>query len=78
MKNIQEILLKCGGVGKLKLGDEEFDVYVKSIQSEIEELNKYVDSKGKRHGKGGCLISVKSIECSFYKKQYLNRGEIKE
>lgn len=49
MKNIQEILLKCGGIGKLKLGDEEMDVSVISTNSGIRRLDGYTDCFGNKH-----------------------------
>lgn len=49
MKNIQEILIKCGGVGKLILGEEEIDISVTDIKSKLSQLNGYIDCYGKRH-----------------------------
>lgn len=49
MKNIQEILIKCGGVGKLILGDEEIDISVTDIKSRLSQLDGYIDCYGERH-----------------------------
>lgn len=49
MKNIQEILLKCNGKGKLKLGDEEIDIDVISVNSKINKLCDYRDCTGTPH-----------------------------
>lgn len=35
VKNIQEILMKCGGTGKLIMGNEEIDIIVISAESKI-------------------------------------------
>lgn len=43
MKNIQEILLKCGGVGKLILGDEEIEISVISSKSIIQQIDGFRD-----------------------------------
>lgn len=39
MKNIQEILLKCGGAGKLVLGDEEINISVTEVKSKVQHLD---------------------------------------
>lgn len=49
MKNIQEILIKCNGVGKLILGDEEIDISVTDIKSKLQKINGFRDCYGKQH-----------------------------
>lgn len=49
MKNIQEILLKCGGIGKLILGDEEIDISVISSKSSIQIMEGYRDTENNFH-----------------------------
>lgn len=49
MKNIQEILIKCGGTGKLILGDEEIEVSVTDIKSKLQKIDGFRDCYGKQH-----------------------------
>lgn len=49
MKNIQELLLQCGGVGKLILGDEEIDISVTDIKSKLQKIDGFRDCCGKQH-----------------------------
>lgn len=49
MKNIQEILIKCGGIGKLILGDEEIEVSVTDIKSKLKKYDGYRDCYGVPH-----------------------------
>ena len=49
MKNIQEILLKCGGIGKLILGDEEIDVSVNNAKSKVHHIDGYTDVYNKKN-----------------------------
>ena len=68
MKNIQEILLKCDGKGKLKLGDEEIDVYVTSVKSKTKQLDGYIDCFENRHD--GKTLMVTKIECDVYGSEF--------
>lgn len=47
MKNIQEILLKCDGIGKLILGDEEIEVRVIDAKSKLSSLSGYRNALGR-------------------------------
>lgn len=49
MKNIQEILIKCNGIGKLILGDEEIEVSITDVKSKLQKLEGYRDCYGKQH-----------------------------
>lgn len=49
MKNIQEILLNCGGVGKLILGGEEIEVSVTDVKSRLHKIDGFRDCYGKQH-----------------------------
>lgn len=64
MKNIQEIILKCGGKGKLKLGDEEIDVYVSSVKTKTKQLDGYTDCHLNYHT-GKHFIATK-LTCDVY------------
>lgn len=64
MKNIQEILLKCEGKGKLKLGDEEIDVSIVGINSEIHQLDDWRNSNGIPH-EGERYIGTHLEVCVF-------------
>lgn len=49
MKNIQEILIKCGGIGKLILGDEEIEISVTDVKSNLQKMGGFRDRYGKQH-----------------------------
>ena len=57
MKNIQEILIKCSGAGKLILGDEEIDVSVTDIKSKLQKFEGFRDCYGQQH-EGENIIST--------------------
>ncbi len=57
MKNIQEILLKSGGNGRLILGDEVIDVNVKSLKSSIQRVSGYRDMDGECHDSENIVLT---------------------
>ena len=61
MKNIQEILIKCGENGKLILGDEEIDVSITDIKSKLQKIGGYKDCYGKQCGGGNMIVTYLEV-----------------
>lgn len=74
MKNIQEILLKCGGKGKLVLGDEEIDISVAEINSKMRSLEGYINADGTT--KKGEMFIFTSLEVCLFGDDYRRAKEI--
>ena len=75
MKNIQEILLKCDGIGKLILGDEEIQISVTDVKSKLHNLDRYRNACGEMEG-GDSIINT-SLEVMLCENDFC-RAEIKK
>lgn len=61
MKNLQEILLKCGGFGRLILGDEEIDIRIISSKSSIQKLDGYRDTNCDYHAEEDMICTILEV-----------------
>lgn len=76
MKNIQEILLKCGGIGKLILGDEEIDISVTDVKSKLQHLDGYRNACGEMEERESIIYT--SLEVMLCENDFCGTGDLKE